>query len=465
MEVLALRRTAPFDLVRPLATSSDAALSRAAARALASSGSRDEAVELLDAVLARATDDGVFLAAAESAMQRGHVPARGVLRAQLPPGAAPARAEAAAVLLCLGGHESDLESLLAVVATAPSARLARALGRFGHASSLPALIGLLGSGDEALVEAAGEALDRITAAGLREVVEEPWEVDMPPELASFASIPVPTRKVEKVIVDPARWDAWLRAHAAELDPAVRLRAGRPWTPMAIVDELEARNTPPPRREEALLELSIALGHAVPLRVDDWVARQQGHLAELRSAVGRVGVRAGTWAFGADRQHSAPAPPPAPSAKLLKATMAFTLPTAAGAALPFRAGASSPPPASTAAPAGKAPRVGATTAPSETAPRPVLPFRGAGPAPAAAAGAAFPPGGPSRAPSLSLEQYAWLYVLRKAEPGRAAETLASMGLGSDAAWSACSAAWDERLTSDPSARQRWLELVAHYRGLR
>jgi hypothetical protein len=359
LEVLGARRAAPFERARDLARSGPREAAVPAARALATAGSHDEAVAALEELLATTGDDEVFAAAAEAAMRRGHAPARKLVRAAMTDPARPARADAAAFLLCLGGHPTDLDALLARFDAAPSGRLLRGLGRFGHTGALDLLAAQLSSSDDAIVEAAAEALERITGAGLREKVEEPWDIELPPEAAGAGGLPVPTREVEKVVSDPARWRAWLDEHAARFDRDLRTRGGAPWTPIALVDELESRATPPDRRPEAALELWITTGLVSPFSPDDWVARQRAHLAELRARVRSAAVEPGAWAFGAARAAERDEPRPRPSRVLERGTIAFSLSaelaSLGAGALPFAGGA----------PAGGRPPL----APRSTAPEP------------------------------------------------------------------------------------------------
>ncbi|WP_438014599.1 hypothetical protein WMF18_27350 [Sorangium sp. So ce315] len=579
LEVLTLRQAVPFELASRLAWSERPDLAERAVRALAVAGPRDEAIAVIEGVLARTASDAVFLAGAEAAMRRGHGPTRSLLRATLADRASPARAAGAAWLLCLGGHAGDLGPLLSLAGAAPSARLARGLGRFGHVGALGCLLGLLGSGDEPLVEAAAEALERITGAGLRETVEERWEVELPPEVeaATLAeALPIPVRKVEKIVTDPARWEAYLRRSARRLDPEVRMRGGRPFAVMSIVDELEARSTPPPRRHEAALELWIATGMASAFSPDDWVARQRTHLEELRERASDEGFPAGRWAFGLTRSRL-PSPPPANvSNPAFASTMAFrVVPADSAGALPFApppAGAaqvarppddralpfvpplpvlpaSSPPappssqvasPSAHAAPplvapAERAPspgppsvsRAGPSVPPVGDAPpfatthigvllpkedelapplsggaphvpRDVLPFRRSAavePAPAGVdarqslGGLPFKPAAPAGAEgaaarqslgglpfrastdagaaaaalALTLEQHAWISARRLVEPARSAEILAAQGIAGEDAWLAADRAWQQRLSTDRPLHERWLQLIAYYRG--
>jgi hypothetical protein len=162
-------------------------------------------------------------------------------------------------------------------------------------------------GDEALVEAAAESLDRITGAGLRIKIEEPWETGLPPELrepAERVGATKPMRIVEKVIVDPVPWETWMKSAVTALNAARKHRSGRPFSPLQVVDELESKTTPWQRRPDAAFELACILGTTSGFRTDDWVERQRLRLAELRGEIERLEPAQGAWWF-----HRAPSGDP------------------------------------------------------------------------------------------------------------------------------------------------------------
>jgi len=329
LDVLLARGEVPDDVLRSLlpkadptiAKQSDPVVATRVARALAKGLPHAEAIGALENLCAFATDDDVFLAAAGSLVRRGHGPVLRLLRAIVaggsgaPPGferaaasPSPARVEGSAWLLALAGSASDLDLLLSAAGWGegraegplkPSVKLVRGLGRFGHAGATPLLVSLLGSDDEDIVAAAAEALDRITGAGLREIVEEPWEVELPKE-AEGHGIPVPMRKVEKIVTAKEPWIDWLAENDRRLDRSLKYRAGVPFVPALIVAELEAKVTPPDRRFEAAEELAIVTGLRSRFAADDWVARQRSHLEELRGRVAGLGVTPGNWSYSIDR---------------------------------------------------------------------------------------------------------------------------------------------------------------------
>jgi hypothetical protein len=264
------------------------------ARALATSLSDADALLLLYELLETTPDDACFVEALTSLLRRGHGSARDRARDTLRSDTRPARREGAAVMLAITGQHDDLDLLLSVT---PTPATLRALGRFGHVGSIDRLIELLA--DDTLAEAAGEALDRITAGGLRHVVEEPWDLGIPAELEAEAERlagPMPTRKVEKVILDAAAWRKWSTDNRGRFDPTQKYRAGVPFEPVHIVDELSSAATPPSRRDEAACELACTLGARLTFRTDDWVVQQRAHLEELRRLALGACETPGSWVF-------------------------------------------------------------------------------------------------------------------------------------------------------------------------
>jgi hypothetical protein len=122
--------------------------------------------------------------------------------------------------------------------------------------------------------AAAEALLRITGAPLYETVEEPWEVELPAEAAEAHAIPVPTRKVERAVMDVERWAVWVGENARRFEPMVKTRAGLPFSSLQVVDELEATTTPPDQREDAVRELALVTGMSFAFSPHGWVAHQK-----------------------------------------------------------------------------------------------------------------------------------------------------------------------------------------------
>lgn len=311
LDVLHARGRTPDELVLSLIDRPEPAIARRVLRALSTSLRRADAIDRLERACDRSTDDDLFFAALESLLRRGHAPAIHLLRQSIDAPLSPSRRERALPLLCLAGRASDLDRLLAALSASPSPALLRALGRFGHVDALAPLINLLHGDDDERIAAAAEALARITGAGLRETVEEPWEIELPPEAADAGGIPVPMRKVERIVTDPERWSAWLRDEGRSLDPRWKTRGGVPFTLLHIVDELESRLTPPDRRGEAALELALLSGIPSPFSPHDWVERQRRHLADLREQIALLPASAGAWSFAAARPELEAAEPARP----------------------------------------------------------------------------------------------------------------------------------------------------------
>lgn len=306
IDVLGGRGSLTTEVVGWIRARRDPTLDARLAEALAGALDRDVAIACLEELLHaghHGDDDALFCAAARSLMIRGHGPARDALRSELAAHTSIVRLESAIELIAIAGRADDCLGLLDAITAlpGPTPRVLRALGRFGHIGTLSYLVDTLRrfEGDELVTEATGEALERITGAGLRRTVEEPWETGLPPELRSAAEAvgaTTPMRTVEKVILDPAQWDEWGRAHLRELDPRIKHRGGRPFSPAGVVDELEAKSTPCVRRPDVAFELGCILGTLGGFRPDDWVTRQRAQLAHLRAETASLDHAPGCWWF-------------------------------------------------------------------------------------------------------------------------------------------------------------------------
>ncbi len=323
LDVLHARGSTPDAVIESLIERAEPRLAWRIARALATALPRSQAIDEIER-LTESPDDAVFVAAVQSLFRRSPDRALDRLRRTVEQPSSAARLDAALVLLCFAGHPADLYRILPALARTPSVRLLLAVGRFGHSGILDALVGCLHDASKETVAAAAESLDRITGAGLRMMVEELWEIELPPEADDAGGLPIPTRTVEKVGADPAIWTEWLDAHARDFDPQMKLRGGVPFTPLHIVDELDSKVTPPDRRAEAALEITLLSGIASPFFPDDWVARQRTHLAALRSEIASLAYRPGAWAAAnrgvvavERRDAQAPAPQPGPRIDLSK----------------------------------------------------------------------------------------------------------------------------------------------------
>jgi hypothetical protein len=516
LDVLHARGGAPASVIGGLLDRPEPAIALRVARALATSLPREEALSALESIIAHAADDAVVLAATEALLRRGHGRALDVVRDLLGGMPSASRRDGALRLLCFAGRPSDLDTLLAAVDEAPTAAMIRDLGRFGHTSAIPALIAKLTHEDPEIGAAAAEALDRITGAGLRETVMEPWDIDLPPEAIDDRALPIPLREVERIIADPAAWSRWLDAHGKGFDPKIKLRAGAPFSPRRIVDELEAKSTPPASRHDAALELALVTGLVSPFSPADWVARQQQHLADLRSRVASLPVTPGAWSSARPPSAADPVRPPQRAWRPVAAAPAASLPPTVATPLLATTPLATIPPANphvtnqeaNPAPGDSGPVTQvqppvqlASTRPRESAetetrtaplapfapppalpfaasaplpPRPeappaaldVLPFRATNPSPnAAREPKARQPPAASRPSSLTLAQYAGISLDLRREPANAEAIRARYGFADGAAWTAENELWRHRMARDPDLQTRWFSLLEQIQARR
>jgi hypothetical protein len=235
--------------------------------------------------------DELFAVACESLLRRGDGTVRQRLRDAIRAREGKPRVAAATALLAISGRRDDAALLAEGLAFAPSEASVRALARHGSATLLPTLLALLETEDAAIALAAADALDFVTNAGLREMTQVPWSPGVTPPDGS----PAPTRAVSTVIAARAPWEHWYARNGVRLDSTGKLRAGLPFVPSMIVDELDG-TAAPARRLEAALELVVATGVGARLSTTDWVARQKQHLGEVREHVRSLGGAAGSYWF-------------------------------------------------------------------------------------------------------------------------------------------------------------------------
>ena len=292
--VLRFRRQAPYGDVVLLLAHPDAAVAGAAARCLGTVPQRRAAASVLRHVLARGPDDARVLPVAETLLALGDPAGLAFVRHKLETeSASPSLTDDARVaylrLLGLAGDVSDRDLFFRSVE--PTARDAAAVGWYGHPDLIDWLLGSL--------EAAGEARRSGSSRG---VPPNPRPGSRP---SSFETAAV--RSLQRVLggpdslgADGPPWRARWAEVRAELLPtttaAQKLRFGRPYTPAATLDELEAEAVSG-NRADAALELAIVTGGAALLETDDWIARQRSVLAAARLALS-TGSTGGAAAYPA-----------------------------------------------------------------------------------------------------------------------------------------------------------------------
>ena len=292
LESLRFRREASFSSLLSLTAHLDAAVLAAATRGLGYVDRTDSVVHTLHRVLEEDDHDLVAVEVASSLLLHGELSGLGVARGRL--GDVALLSEKGRLghlrLIALGGAASDLDLVLQCVA--PTPRDAELVGWYGHAGLVPWLIAMLRQANAAaeamrplphpLELAASQALFRITGAELRD------------ETLAGADDEPTTMPARSALL----WDRWWQQRGTELPIGTKWRFGRPYEPLATVDELLGPSLARHRANGAL-ELGIVVG---PSRFEpgDWVARQRDVLGELRARLENARATYGAGRFPADQ---------------------------------------------------------------------------------------------------------------------------------------------------------------------
>jgi hypothetical protein len=198
----------------------------------------------------------------------------------------------AARLCVLAARPGDVEAMIALAGSFPQAIAMDLLGWIGSPLALDTLREALGDDDWNVRDRAAWSLARITGAGREllgnlDVDEDGNPIPDPDEAPDSGSVsPDYTRRCPPL--DPAFWsDPIERARAAD---ARRLRFGRPLAAAAVIEELADPRTHQGIRRILVTELAILITSqsanretALPLDVDDWIARQEHLLSLARDA--------------------------------------------------------------------------------------------------------------------------------------------------------------------------------------
>jgi hypothetical protein len=170
---------------------------------------------------------------------------------------------------CLGiaGRLADTQLLIERSYVAPAdASVVEALGILGAPSACPRLIELLGSTDESIKVAAGNALDLMSGLHATERVAVPRDPDDPDWLE--------TREVQRVRTSQGFWFAWWEAHRNLLAVSnARWRRGVYHNPGLCIAELADPRSTLDMRERAFMELAVHGDSSIPYEPDWFVARQ------------------------------------------------------------------------------------------------------------------------------------------------------------------------------------------------
>jgi hypothetical protein len=279
--VLRYRRQAAYGSVVLLLAHPDAAVAAAAARCLGAVPERRAAASVLRYLLSRDPIEAVALTAAEVLLALGDpaglVFAREKLEAE---SVTPALSDDARVgylrLLGLGGEAADRELFFRSVE--PSPRDATAVGWLGHPDLVEWLLGSLEAANETRrAKSPGAGPSPFEMAAVRAVQRVLGSPHPPSSLAMGETH-------EGLAVDAAPWRAFWQKARARFPGRQKLRFGRPYTPLATLEELEA-DAPSITRADAALELAILSRGVALLETDDWVPRQRAVLTVARALLG------------------------------------------------------------------------------------------------------------------------------------------------------------------------------------
>lgn len=223
--------------------------------------------------------------------------------------------EMAAVLSGIVADEYFARRLVDLCRNKPCAELAAGLGWLGACDSIELLISFLESDNDALRLASAWALERITGAGLWEeavaeeeemLLSEPSEPDFkepkPPALARTVSDaedlpPEPGAEVvEQPSLNSMRWKTYWIENRGQFDERGRYRAGRPFTPSVVLDELDVARRTPAERRLLQIELAMRTGGWVRLDPHDWVVQQEGAIRLWKPIAAKASSQPGRWAY-------------------------------------------------------------------------------------------------------------------------------------------------------------------------
>jgi hypothetical protein len=295
LEVLRFRRQCPYARAVIFLAHPSPAVVAAAARALGArphtggggppTPQQRAAAAVLGHVLSAGPVAEVALAAAETLLALGDPAGLAFVRDRLEAeSAAPSLPDEVRVgylrLLGLAGDARDRELFFRSVEPGPAD--AAAVGWFGHPDLVEWLLGSLETANDARRSKGGapSPFESAAARALYRIVGHPTSPPGSPE-------PPP--------VDATAWRAaWARVRA-QVPPRLKLRLGKPYTPGATLDELEAEALSGATRADAALELSIVTRGAAGVEPGDWIARQRAAIAAARATPARDTSPAGTFA--------------------------------------------------------------------------------------------------------------------------------------------------------------------------
>lgn len=189
----------------------------------------------------------------------------------------------AAVYLALSGG-ADVLHFLTAACNNPrmTSDVIEAMGALGNVAAVETLISGLNSEDEPLRVVAGEALELLTGARLKETITvvEPIDQD---ELFEGEEPPEPrSEEIERVCTSHDEWVNWWNQNRSRFQTTIRWRYGKPFNFGLCIDEMGAENARFGDRQRAYLELVIRSGHDIPFEPDWFVVKQEEALRQWQA---------------------------------------------------------------------------------------------------------------------------------------------------------------------------------------
>jgi hypothetical protein len=194
--------------------------------------------------------------------------------------------------VALAGTRRSKAAIIADAGRGGSLALLDALGWYGDVDFVDDLIATLSFDDAATKALAVGALERITGAMLTDDAPDGLDPTLPwPRPAGFVPTPVPEACLSMEV-----WQRWWSRVGGSAPAGLRLRWGRPWSPMDNVTEMDRDDGAPDVRRMAWLELCARTGGSIAFDPEDWVSRQERAVSAWRAYVSspRVAALAGTW---------------------------------------------------------------------------------------------------------------------------------------------------------------------------
>lgn len=204
--------------------------------------------------------------------------------------------EKAATLLAIHGQSRESAELYRRTLEMPKPHLVDALGWAGDTRALPLLLSLLDLDDDALRNAAAGALERITGAGLREVVEIAPEalLDETARPASDAEVAGSPDTLELPSRSRSAWESWLDPRLAQFPHGVRIRRGVPYSPLVSWTELDRFPCTPAERRWLYRETLLRSGLRFHFDETAFVPAQERALTRYRPIIEASSGAAGSF---------------------------------------------------------------------------------------------------------------------------------------------------------------------------